>query len=44
MAHLHRQAGAGAPVRQVTGDDRSRYSETVIITNSPGLPVSTSIT
>jgi hypothetical protein len=28
----------------VTGDDRSRYSETVIITNSPGLPVSTSIT
>ncbi len=34
MAHLHRQAEAGAPVRQVTGDGRSRYPRTVITTNS----------
>jgi hypothetical protein len=35
MAHLHRQAEAGAPVRPVTGDGRSRYPRTVIATESP---------
>jgi hypothetical protein len=38
MAHLHRQAEAGAPVRRVTGDGRSRYPRTVITTGSPGVP------